>query len=300
MNLIQAIIDKQYNPSVVGLDPRLDLMPASVLDEAKAKYGTGFRAAGEALFVFCRGILDAVADIVPAVKPQSAFFEAYGVPGIQALERTIRYAKSLGLYVILDAKRGDIGSTAEAYAAAYLGKSALFGKRRRAFFADALTVNAYLGSDGVKPFLAECTGGRMIFVLIKTSNPSSGELQNRLIGDTPVYEYMASLARAWAENLPKRNGYHPLGVVAGATYPKELSLLRKSLPNTLFLVPGYGAQGAGAAEIAGAFDKDGLGAVVNSSRAILYAYRKTDGDYQSAARKAALAMKEDLLSVLGK
>lgn len=298
MNLIQAIIDKDYNPTVVGLDPRPDLLPPELLSRAQAKYGSGMRALAEATFEFNRGILDAVADIVPAVKPQSAFYEMLGYHGVQILERTVKYAKKLGLYVIMDAKRGDIGSTAEAYSAAYLGKTDVFGKKCRAFTPDALTVNAYLGSDGVLPFLSDCKNGRMIFALIKTSNPSSGELQDRLIDGEPVYRKMAELTNEWSKGLRKSHGYHALGIVAGATYPKELSELRALLPHSVFLVPGYGAQGGTAADIVGAFDQNGLGAIVNSSRGILFAFKKTGEDYQKAARDAALYMKEDLLRAL--
>lgn len=298
MNLIQAIIDKEYNPTVVGLDPRPDLLPADIHERAQKKYGKGLRALAEATYEFNCGILDAVADVVPAVKPQSAFYELLGHHGVAVLERTVKYAKKLGLYVIMDAKRGDIGSTAEAYSAAYLGKTDVFGKKCRAFTPDALTVNAYLGSDGIRPFLADCKNGRMIFALVKTSNPSSGELQDRLIDGEPVWRRMAELTNEWSKGLRKSHGYHALGIVAGATYPKELAEIRKLLPHSIFLVPGYGAQGGTAADIVGAFDRDGLGAVVNSSRGIVFAYKKTGEDYKTAARNAAIYMKEDLLSAL--
>lgn len=298
MNLLSAIIEKDFNPTVVGLDPRPDLLPPELLAAAQKKYGNGMRALAEATYEFNCGILDAVCDIVPAVKPQSAFYEMLGHHGVAVLERTVKYAKKLGLYVIMDAKRGDIGSTAEAYSAAYLGTTDVFGKKCRAFTPDALTVNAYLGSDGVRPFLADCKSGRMIFALIKTSNPSSGELQDRLIDGEPVYRRMAELVNEWSKGLRKSHGYHPLGIVAGATYPKELSDLRKVLPHSVFLVPGYGAQGGTAADIVGAFDKDGLGAVVNSSRGILFAFKKTGEDYKTAARNAAIYMKDDLLSAI--
>ncbi len=300
MNLINAIIEKDYNPTVVGLDPRPDLLPPELIEAARKKYGNGMRALAEATYQFNCGILDAVADIVPAVKPQSAFYEMLGYHGVQVLERTVKYAKKLGLYVIMDAKRGDIGSTAEAYSAAYLGKTDVFGKKCRAFTPDALTVNAYLGSDGIKPFLADCKNGRMIFALVKTSNPSSGELQDRLLDGAPVWQTMAQLTDEWSRGMRKSHGYHALGIVAGATYPKELSELRKLLPHSIFLVPGYGAQGGTAADIVGAFDKNGLGAVVNSSRGILFAWRKSNQDYKTAAREAAIIMKEDLLSAIGR
>ena len=300
MNLINTIIEKDYNPTVVGLDPRPDLLPPELIEAARKKYGNGMRALAEATYQFNCGILDAVADIVPAVKPQSAFYEMLGYHGVQVLERTVKYAKKLGLYVSMDAKRGDIGSTAEAYSAAYLGKTDVFGKKCRAFTPDALTVNAYLGSDGIKPFLADCKNGRMIFALVKTSNPSSGELQDRLLDGAPVWQAMAQLTDEWSRGLRKSHGYHALGIVAGATYPKELSELRKLLPHSIFLVPGYGAQGGTAADIVGAFDKDGLGAIVNSSRGILFAWRKSDKDYKTAAREAAIIMKENLLSAIGR
>lgn len=300
MNLIKCIAEKDYNPTVVGLDPRPDLLPPELLAAAQKKYGNGMRALAEATYEFNCGILDAVCDIVPAVKPQSAFYEMLGHHGVQVLERTVKYARKLGLYVIMDAKRGDIGSTAEAYSAAYLGTTNVFGKRVRAFTPDALTVNAYLGADGVRPFLADCKGGKMIFALVKTSNPSSRELQDRLIDGVPVYVKMAELVNEWSRGLRKSCGYHPLGIVAGATWPKELCELRKLLPNSIFLVPGYGAQGGTAQDIVGAFDNDGLGAIVNSSRGILFAFQKTGEDYKTAARNAAIYMKEDLLSALGR
>ena len=298
MDLIRAIEQKNYNPTVVGLDPRPDLLPEELVAAARKKYGNGMKALAEATYAFNCGILDAVCDIVPAVKPQSAFYEMLGSPGVQVLERTVKYAKKLGLYVILDAKRGDIGSTAEAYSAAYLGKTDVFGTARRAFSPDALTVNAYLGADGIRPFLADCRAGRMIFALVKTSNPSSGELQDRLIGEMPVWRVMAELTEEWSKGLRRSHGYSPLGIVAGATYPSELKELRKLLPHTFFLVPGYGAQGGKAADVTGAFDSEGLGALVNSSRGILFAYKKSGGDYKTAARDAALAMKKDLLGAL--
>ncbi|MEA4832116.1 MAG: orotidine-5'-phosphate decarboxylase [Oscillospiraceae bacterium] len=296
--LIKAISEKN-NPTVIGLDPKLEYIPEEILDSSVKKYGPGFRAAGEAIFEFNKGLIDAVCDIIPCVKPQSAFYEMYGIHGLEALRNTAAYAKKCGMYVILDAKRGDIGSTAEAYSNAYLGKTDIFGKKMSPFYADALTVNPYLGSDGIKPFLNDCNeNGKMIFALVKTSNPSSGELQDietEYNGEKmPLYMRCAMLVKEWANQTRKSGGYRAVGAVAGATYPEQLKEIRDVLPGVFLLVPGYGAQGAKGEDIAGAFDKNGLGAVVNSSRGLICAYKKLGGDYKTAARDAALDMKNDI------
>ncbi len=300
--LIQRIVQTQ-NPTVVGLDPMLEYIPEHIVSEAFAKAGEGLAGAAEAVWRFNTEIIDAICDIVPAVKPQAAYYERLGWQGVRILYETIAYAHKKGMYVITDGKRNDIGSTMEAYAAAHLGRVKLGQKECEPFGADALTVNGYLGSDGIKPLLAICREyDKGIFVLVKTSNPSSGELQDRLIDTKPVYEVMGGMCEAWGQEVMGRHGYSAVGAVVGATYPDQLRALREKLPHTFFLVPGYGAQGGGAADVAGAFDRRGLGAVINNSRGIITAWKKTpDGvrDHTKAARQAALAMKEDILSYLG-
>lgn len=294
--LIGKIIETR-NPTVVGLDPKLDYIPQYIKDKCAAKHGAGMKAAAAALYRFNKGIIDAVCDIVPAVKPQAAYYEMYGYHGIKALYKTIKYAQSKGMYVILDAKRNDIGATMEAYSSAYLGTTEVFGEREAAFGADALTVNGYLGTDGIEPALK--TGGG-IFVLVKTSNRSSGELQDRRLCDgKTIYEAMGDMCEKWGEKHMGSYGYSDVGAVVGATYPEMLAEMRKKLPHTFFLVPGYGAQGGGAEGVAKGFDENGLGAIVNSSRAIMCAYKNEGCDeheYAAAARREALRMKEDITS----
>lgn len=297
--LLGAIIEKK-NPSVVGLDPAPGTVPPEVVDAFVREAEDPLVGMGEALSEWGERIVDAVHDIVPAVKPQMAYYEAYGWPGLRALEHTVRYARQKGLFVILDGKRNDIGSTMQAYAAAYLGQTEVGGERVRAFEGDALTVNGYLGTDGIDPLLRACEAyDRGIFVLVKTSNPSSGELQDRECGGKTVYAAMGELCETWGAGSVGQYGYSSVGAVVGATYPEQLQELRAALPHTMFLVPGYGAQGGSAADIAGAFDGRGLGAIVNSSRGILCAWKKdTEKTYDAAAREAALRMKKDIISVL--
>ncbi len=292
--LIQAIIEKQ-NPSCVGLDTALEYLPDSLLKGA----GTPKRAA-EAVFAFNQAVIDAVEDVVPAVKIQIAYYEELGYYGLKAFADTARYAKKKGLFVIADAKRNDIGATASRYARAFLSRTAIGGVKKAAFPADFLTVNGYLGSDGVRSFLDECEGrDRGIFVLVKTSNPSSGELQDlRLADGRTVCEAMGDMVSSWGGRRGKF-GYTRVGAVVGATYPEEAKVLRGRMKSVFFLVPGYGAQGGSAETLKSCFDRRGLGAIVNSSRGILCAYRKTGGAFDEAARRAALEMKEDLLSAVG-
>ena len=301
--LIKKIVEKQ-NPTVAGLDPKLAYIPEYIKAEAYAKYGKTLEGAAEALWVYNKGLIDALCDIVPAVKPQAAYYEMYGWQGVRTLERTIKYAKEKGMFVITDGKRNDIGTTMEAYAAAHLGVTELEEKQIEAFGADALTVNGYLGSDGIRPVINVAKkGDKGMFVLVKTSNPSSGELQNlELEGGETIYLHMGKLCEKWGEELPGEYGYSGVGAVVGATYPQQLTELRKELPHTFFLVPGYGAQGGTADDIAGAFDKNGLGAIVNSSRGIMCAWQKEgcDGhEYAEAARREALKMKKLLTDVTG-
>ncbi|MBQ3939953.1 MAG: orotidine-5'-phosphate decarboxylase, partial [Oscillospiraceae bacterium] len=264
--------------------------------------GETLKAASKAIFRYNQMLIDALCDIVPAVKLQAAYYEMYGHHGVKTMERTIRYAKLRGMYVITDGKRNDIGATMEAYAAAHLGTCMIGGTECEPFGADALTVNGYLGSDGINPLLSVCKErGRGIFVLCKTSNPSSGEFQDLLIDGVPLYARMGDKCEEWGADSIGTYGYSAVGAVVGATYPEQLSELRARLPHTLFLVPGYGAQGGGAAGIAGGFDKNGLGAIVNSSRAILCAYKKEgcdERDFAGAARREALRMREDLTTYI--
>mgnify|MGYP005803939775 FL=1 len=301
--LIERIAQLQ-NPSVVGLDSLLDYIPQHIKEEKFAQYGDTFDAAAQAILAYNKEIIDAICDIVPAVKPQAAYYEMYSWQGMWALCETVKYAQQKGMIVIMDGKRNDIGSTMQAYAKAHLGVSEVNGKELSAFGSDMLTVNGYLGSDGVEPLLPICDEkDKGIFVLVKTSNPSSGELQDQKIGDKSIYETMGAMCEQWGEKTQNSYGYSRVGAVVGATYPQQLSEMRQKMPHTFFLVPGYGAQGGGANDVAGAFDKNGLGAIVNSSRAILTAWKKagTDGkDFAQQARKAALTMKEDIMGVVGK
>lgn len=297
--LIAGIRDKQ-NPTVAGLDPKLEYIPAYIREAAFSQHGATLEGAADALLTFNKALIDALYDIVPAVKPQAAYYELYGWQGVRALADTIAYAKSKGMFVITDGKRNDIGSTMEAYAAAHLGTTTVEGNEIAAFGGDALTVNGYLGTDGIAPLIKVCkqqdTG---IFVLVKTSNPSSGELQDKLLDGEPVYRRMGAMCEHWGEELPGAYGYSGVGAVVGATYPAQLTELRAALPHTFFLVPGYGAQGGGAADVAGAFDQNGIGAVINSSRGIMCAWKKegcAPEDFAGAARREALRMKQDILA----
>ena len=283
-NLI-ASIRKKKSCLVVGLDPRVERLPENL----KASAGTSRAAAADALVEFNRHVLEAVADYAAAVKPQAAFYEILGWEGFCAFEATVRMAQEMGLPVIADMKRGDIGSTAEAYADACFD----------AIGADAVTVNGYLGTDGIKPFLKHTPAGKGIFVLVKTSNPSSGELQDLDVGDTKIHEKMAALVAAWGADNIGQNGYNAVGAVVGATYPEEIVRLRKLMPKTILLLPGYGAQGGGAQDCKPAFNADGLGAIVNSSREIIFAYEKAAPGtrWQDAIAEAAQRARDDLEAV---
>lgn len=298
--LVNAVKEKQ-NPTVAGLDPRLDYLPSFLKEKAYAEYGKTLEGAAAAVLEYNKALIDAMYDIVPAIKPQAAYYELYGWAGVRTLARTIAYARQKGMYVITDGKRNDIGTTMEAYAAAHLGLVDVDGETYAPFDGDALTVNGYLGADGIKPLLSICKErDRGIFVLCKTSNPSSGELQDRLLDGEALYARMGDLCEAWGADTVDACGYSAVGAVVGATYPEQLRELRERLPHTYFLVPGYGAQGGGAADVAPAFDKDGMGAIVNSSRGILCAWKKENcdpADFAGAARREALRMKDDLTSV---
>jgi orotidine-5'-phosphate decarboxylase len=301
--LIEKIVETS-NPTVAGLDPKLDFIPNFIKEKAFKQYGNTLKAAAEAIIEYNKGLIDALFDIVPAVKPQCAYYEMYGFEGMRALYETICYAKQKGMYVITDGKRNDIGTTMEAYAVAHLGQVEVNGTQIEPFKGDSLTVNGYLGTDGISPLIDICNKyDKGIFVLVKTSNPSSGELQDQKIVDKTVYATMGEMCEKWGEDLKGKYGYSGVGAVVGATYKQQLEELRGKLKKTFFLVPGYGAQGGGASDIANAFDENGLGAIVNSSRAIMCAYKMGNYDeiqYAQAAREEALRMKEDIGSVIPK
>ena len=295
-------IKELNNPTVVGLDPRFEYVPKFIQDKFLLEDGESMKAAAKAIFKFNQSIIDEICDIVPAIKPQAAYYEMYGHFGIKTLEKTIRYAKLKGMFVITDGKRNDIGATMDAYASAHLGSVSIGENNCEPFGADALTVNGYLGTDGINPLLKICKeSDKGIFVLVKTSNKSSGELQDKLIGDTPVYALMGDMCEEWGKDQIGQYGYSSVGAVVGATYPEQLAELRKRLPHTMFLVPGYGAQGGGAQGVAAAFDQNGLGAIVNSSRAIMCAYKNEgcpETDFAKAARREAIRMRDDITSYI--
>ena len=289
------------NPTVAGLDPKLSYIPQYIRDAFFQEFEDPAEAAAECLIAFNTALIDALCDIVPAVKPQAAYYEMYGWQGVRALSETIKYAKGKGMLVITDGKRNDIGSTMQAYAAAHLGQVEIDGELCTPFGGDALTVNGYLGSDGIKPLLEILQGdaGKGIFVLCKTSNPSADELQDQVLeGGESIYGLMGDLCERWGRQAALDSyGYSQVGAVVGATWPAQLAELRGRLPHTFFLVPGYGAQGGTAADVANAFDKYGHGAIVNSSRGIMCAWKKTGGDghdFKEAARAAAVAMRNDI------
>lgn len=301
--LIERIIETQ-NPTVVGLDPKLDYIPNYIKEKKFDKYGKTLKSAAKAILEYNKAIIDEICDLVPALKPQAAYYEMYGYEGVKTLKKTIDYAKEKGMYVITDGKRNDIGATMEAYATAHLGITDVDGEMIEAFGADALTVNGYLGTDGISPLLNLCNSNdKAIFVLVKTSNKSSGELQDKLIGDKAVYAVMGDMCESWGAQAMGKYGYSSVGAVVGATYPEQLEEMRKALPHTFFLVPGYGAQGGGAEGVAKAFDEKGLGAIVNSSRAVMCAYQKEGCDekeFAAAARREVIRMKEDITAYLPK
>ena len=298
-DVLQEKIREKKNPTVAGLDARIEYVPEYIRKEAFEKYGVGLKGAVEALWQFNVGLIDALCDIVPAVKPQSAYYENLGWQGMEMLERTIRYAKEKGLFVIADIKRGDIGSTATAYAEGWLSGAPIEGQVFKSFDADCVTLNGYMGSDSIKPFLEAAKGeDKCAFVLVKTSNPGSGELQDVKAADgRTIYEVMGELNEQIAAGTEGKYGFTMAGAVTGATYPQQIQDLRSRLPHTFFLVPGYGAQGGTASDVKYAFNEKGHGAIVNSSRGIMCAWKKTGGDghdFKEAARNAAIAMRDDI------
>ena len=305
--MIKQLIDgikKTEAPIVVGLDPKTDFIPKRILDKAFSEYGQTADAVAASFFEFNKEIVDNICDLVPAVKPQVAMYEQYGLPGLVAYKNTIDYCHKKGLLVIADVKRGDIGSTSESYALAHLGASKVGDTMVKGFDADFATVNPYLGSDGVNPFINVCNEfDKGIFVLVKTSNPSSGELQDKIADGKPLYETVGELVEKWGQESMD-GSYSNVGAVVGATYPEMGKVLRDIMPHAFILVPGYGAQGGKGSDLVHFFDKEGLGAIVNSSRGIIAAWKNEKyGDPSKellgeAARAAVLDMKEDIRSAL--
>ena len=302
INRLVERIQETDAPIVVGLDPMLDYVPEMILNRAFESCGESLEGAAEAIWQFNKGIVDAVYDLIPAVKPQIAMYEQFGIEGLKAFDKTVKYCKEKGLVVIGDIKRGDIGSTSKAYAVGHLGSVKVGSRMLRGFDEDFATVNPYLGSDGIEPFIEVCRQEKKgIFVLVKTSNPSSGQFQDQIIGDKPLYELVARKVDEWAAGL-MGDKYSYVGAVVGATYPEMGKALRDIMPRSYILVPGYGAQDGTGRDLKGFFDKDGLGAIVNSSRGIIAAWKKSDRftqeNYADAARQAVLDMKEDIQSAL--
>ena len=297
-------IQKTKAPICVGLDPMLSYVPEHIQAAAFEQYGETLEGAAEAIWQFNKEIVDHTFDLIPAVKPQIAMYEQFGIEGLKVYKRTVDYCKEKGLVVIGDAKRGDIGSTSAAYATGHIGSVQVGSKTYSSFDTDFLTVNPYLGTDGVKPFVDVCNShDRGLFVLVKTSNPSSGEFQDRLIDGRPLYEWVAEKVVEWG-NASMDGDYSNVGAVVGATYPEMSRILRNLMPHTYFLVPGYGAQGGTAEDLKHCFNKDGLGAVVNSSRGIIAAYKQEKykkfgaENFAEASRQAVIDMAADINSVL--
>lgn len=297
-------IQKTKAPICVGLDPMLSYVPEHIQAAAFEQYGETLEGAAEAIWQFNKEIVDHTFDLIPSVKPQIAMYEQFGIEGLKVYKRTVDYCKEKGLVVIGDAKRGDIGSTSAAYAAGHIGSVQVGSKTYSAFDTDFLTVNPYLGTDGVKPFVDVCNShDRGLFVLVKTSNPSSGEFQDRLIDGRPLYEWVAEKVVEWG-NASMDGEYSNVGAVVGATYPEMSRILRNLMPHTYFLVPGYGAQGGTAEDLKHCFNKDGLGAIINSSRGIIAAYKQEKykkfgaENFAEASRQAVIDMAADINSVL--
>lgn len=297
-------IQKTKAPICVGLDPMLNYIPEHVKKAAFEEFGETLEGAAQAIWQFNKQIIDHVYDLIPSVKPQIAMYEQFGIEGLKAYQKTVNYCQDKGLLVIGDAKRGDIGSTSAAYATAHIGRVEVGSQSYSPFGTDFLTINPYLGTDGVKPFVDVCRKeDKGLFILVKTSNPSSGEFQDQLINGKPLYELVAEKVVEWGADCMDGD-YSNVGAVVGATYPEMSRILRKLMPNTYFLVPGYGAQGGTAEDLKHCFNKDGLGAIVNSSRGIIAAYKKekyeTFGEehFGEASRQAVIDMAADIGRVL--
>ena len=299
-------IQKTKAPIVVGLDPMLSYVPEHIQKKAFAEYGETLEGAAEAIWQFNKEIVDKTYDLIPAVKPQIAMYEQFGIEGLKAYKKTVDYCKSKDLVVIGDIKRGDIGSTSAAYAVGHLGKVQVGSKTYAGFDEDFATVNPYLGSDGVKPFIDVCKQeNKGLFILVKTSNPSSGEFQDQKINGKPLYELVGEKVAQWGEEHMGESGYSYVGAVVGATYPEQGEILRKVMPKSFILVPGYGAQGGKGKDLVHFFNEDGLGAIVNSSRGIIAAYKQEAyakfgaenfGDASRAAVEAMIADIQDALT----
>jgi len=294
-------IKQTGNPTVVGLDPRLDMIPSFIKEKAFSEHGNTPRGVSEAFLEFNKGLIDTLFDIVPAVKPQIAMYEQYGADGIDCYIKTIEYAKSKGMVIIGDVKRGDIASTAEAYSDGHIGTVDVGSGSVEIYKEDFITINPYLGGDSVEPYLENCKKyGKGLFTLVKTSNPESGDIQDIKTDDGKfIYEVVGELVNKWGADLIGESGFSQIGAVVGATHPEQAKRLREIMPNVFFLVPGYGAQGGKAEDLAVCFNEDGLGAVVNSSRGIIAAYKSDrfkcdEREFAEAARLAAIDMKADL------
>ena len=304
INKLVAGIKKTNAPIVVGLDPTLKMIPEHIMKAAIVEHGESLEAAGEAIWQFNKAIIDAVYDLIPAVKPQIAMYEQFGIPGLVAFKRTVDYCKEKGLVVIGDIKRGDIGSTSEAYAIGHLGKVTIGSKTCYGFDEDFVTVNPYLGSDGVNPFIKICKEeNKGLFILVKTSNPSSGEFQDQMIGEKTLYQMVGEKVDEWGKDC-MGDDYSYIGAVVGATYPEVGKIMRKVMPKSYILVPGYGAQGGKGKDLAHFFNEDGLGAIINSSRGIIAAYQQEAyakfgaQNFADASRQAVIDMREDIASAL--
>lgn len=306
-NMMDKLIQKikeTNNPTVIGLDPKYDNIPEHIKD----KYEKNIDGAAKAILEFNKRLIDETYDIIPAIKPQIAYYEMYGIKGLNTFKETCKYAKEKGMLIIADIKRGDIGTTVEAYSSAYIGKTKIGNIEESIFDVDFVTVNPYLGTDGIEPFVQDCKKyGKGIFILDKTSNPSSGELQDiKTENGEAFYEVVAKLINNWGKDLIGENGYSSVGAVVGATYPKQLEELRKLMPNTYFLIPGYGAQGGKAEDIALGFDKYGFGGIINNSRGLINAYQKDEyknynpENFAKATRQEAIKMKEILNNAIKK
>ncbi|MBO8433962.1 MAG: orotidine-5'-phosphate decarboxylase [Tyzzerella sp.] len=303
--MIDRLIEKikeTNNPTVVGLDPRLSYIPEHIVNECYEKYGKTPKAVAEAFFIFNKEIIDATYDLIPAVKPQVAMYEMFGPEGMECYIRTIQYAKSKGLIIIGDIKRSDIASTAESYSDGHIGRVDIGGEKLEIYYEDFITLNPYLGIDSIEPYFNNCKEyERGMFVLVKTSNPNSGELQDLDVNGMKLYEKVGLLTEKWGEEFRGEYGYSSVGAVVGATHPSQAEELRKLMPHTFFLVPGYGAQGGKAEDLAVCFDENGLGAIINSSRGIISAYKLdkykdkfSEKDFAKASRQAVIDMRDDL------
>ena len=307
-NMIDKLINKikeTNNPTVIGLDPRYEMIPECI----RSKYEETLEGVAKAIVEFNKALIDEIYDVIPAIKPNVAFYEMYGLEGMKAFEETCKYAKEKGMIVIADIKRGDIGSTAKAYSNAFLGKTKIGEREESIYDVDFVTLNPYLGIDGIKPFIEDCAKyGKGVFIIDKTSNPSSGELQDlKLENGEEVYTKVAKLVEEWGKDLRGEYGYSSISTVVGATYPKQLEDLRKVAPHTFFLIPGYGAQGGKAEDIALGFDENGIGGIVNSSRGLMCAYKSdlwkdkyTEEDFAKATRAEAIRMRDELNEAIKK